>query len=157
QASPLPGTFLGHKNTPILLLSAFLLASVCSVASAVTTTLTSDFTADSLTINAGDIFQTNGYEVTITSDIVINGELDTRDIYASNEGDGTVIPVGRDWTAAVTSTFTASNSTVTFNSANAATLTPGNTNFARVVINKANGAVVTLGNNLIITGKFYVS
>ena len=65
-----------------------------------TVILTSDLTADSLLINSGDILRTNGYEVTVTTDVTVNGELDARPIYASNEGNESTITLGEDWTTA---------------------------------------------------------
>jgi len=98
-----------------------------------TTTLTEDFSADSLTINDGDVFNTKGYEVTVTTDIVINGTLDCTDSAPNNEGDGTIIILGRDWTKADTGTFTVAGATVTFdNSSSTSTLT-GSTTFYGLV------------------------
>ncbi|MBD3271134.1 MAG: hypothetical protein GF384_01185, partial [Elusimicrobia bacterium] len=77
-----------------------------------TTTLTNDATYDSLTINAGDVFNTAGYEVTVTTDIYIYGKLDCTD---TGELDGTIITLGGNWYAYSGSTVTVSNASVVFN------------------------------------------
>ena len=74
-----------------------------------TTDLASDLVATSLTVQAGDVLNTNGYDVDITNDITIAGTFDATD---DIETDTTEIFLGGDW--ANTGTFTASDSDVTF-------------------------------------------
>lgn len=98
-----------------------------------TTTLTEDFTADSLTISSGDVLNTKGYEVTVTTDIVINGMLDCTDSPPDNEGDATIITLGRDWTKAAISTFTVAGATVTFTNASSTSTLYGSTTFYALI------------------------
>ena len=69
-----------------------------------TTDLASDFAATSLTINSGDIFNTNGYEVDIgTGGIFLTGTLTTTD---DVETDGTIITDAGNFTVNSGGTFT---------------------------------------------------
>ncbi len=107
-----------------------------------TITLTSDAAYDSLTINSGDVFRTNGYDVTITTDVVIlnGGRLDTLDGYASNEGDGSIISVGEDWYTHEGSTFSAvAGSTVAFTGSGAQVII-GSATFFNLHINNTAGS-----------------
>jgi hypothetical protein len=104
-----------------------------------TITLTSDATYDSILINSGDVFRTNGYDVTVTTDVTIlsGGVFDTLDGYTSNEGDGSVINVGEDWYTHAGSTFSAvAGSTVAFNGSTAQVIV-GTMTFANLVINNS--------------------
>ncbi|MDZ4217082.1 MAG: LamG-like jellyroll fold domain-containing protein, partial [Candidatus Gracilibacteria bacterium] len=73
-----------------------------------TITLTSNLVADSLVIDAGDVLNANGYNLTITNSITINGTL--------NAATGaSMISLGGNWTLNVTTgIFNAGSSTVTF-------------------------------------------
>ncbi len=74
-----------------------------------TTDLASDMVATSVTVNTGDVLNTNGYDLDITNDITVIGTLDATD---DGEGDLTMINLGGDWSN--TGTFTYADSTVTF-------------------------------------------
>src|SRR5437660_1541366 len=79
----------------------FVLAVMAAgTARADTITLSSDLTAASLTINAGDTLLTKGYNITVSGNLVIvgTGTLDATDIGAGTSGHGSVIMVGGDWT-----------------------------------------------------------
>ncbi|MEW6027650.1 MAG: DUF2341 domain-containing protein, partial [Planctomycetota bacterium] len=88
-----------------------------------TTTLASDFTADSLTINSGDSLITSGYNLDIgTGGINISGgTLDA----STAGGRNSTIYVEGNW--ANTGTFTASTSTVVFDGSGTSTITGSNT------------------------------
>ncbi|MCK5212007.1 fibronectin type III domain-containing protein, partial [Candidatus Parcubacteria bacterium] len=110
-----------------------------------TTRLNSDFVADSLTINSGDIFDTRGFEVTITNFITVNGTYDCTD---DKEGDGTITTLGTNWTVASGGTFTADTSTTTFNGTSTSTINTGGTDvdhdFNILTLAKSSTATVTL-------------
>ncbi|MCA9398346.1 MAG: hypothetical protein KC618_01265, partial [Candidatus Omnitrophica bacterium] len=97
-----------------------------------TTTLASDFTADSLAITTGDFFVTDGYDVTIKTDVDIDGTLNAGD----GSGGYTTISVGDDWDA-TGGTFVTTNSTVMFTmtSDNDASITSNGEAFNNLTIN----------------------
>jgi hypothetical protein len=97
----------------IVLFSALLL-KITPPAYSATTNLQADFMADSLTILAGDVFNTQGFEVTISSFISNAGTLNATDEGSGNEGDESIIRVGGNWTN--TGVFIAGGSTVIFSS-----------------------------------------
>ena len=106
------------------------------------TNLNSDFTASSLTINTGDIFNTRGYEVTITNSIINNdGTYNCTD---DKEGDGTITTLGTDWTMTPGATFTAEHSTTTFNGTANSTLNSGGHAFYNLSFEKSATATTTL-------------
>ena len=78
------------------------------------TKLNADFAAESLTVNAGDSFDTRGFEVDIVNFITVYGTYDCTD---DKEGDGTITTLGTDWTVDSGATFTADTSTTTFDGA----------------------------------------
>ncbi|MCK5357529.1 MAG: hypothetical protein KAJ48_03960, partial [Elusimicrobiales bacterium] len=88
------------------------------------TKFNSDFVADSLTINAGDAFDTRGYEVDITDFITVYGTYNCTD---DKEGDGTITTLGTDWTVAGGGIFTADTSTTTFDGAGDSAINTGGT------------------------------
>lgn len=133
-----------------------------------TITLTSDAVYDSLTINPGDVFRTNGYEVTVTTDIVIlpGGYLDTSDSYASNEGNGSIITITEDlYFHGGAGMNNVAGSTVVFNGAVAQVIV-GTATFHNLEINNTHAtpadtddvdpsSAVVVANNLLITdGQF---
>ncbi len=87
-----------------------------------TTTLTTDMSATSVTIPNGDTFNTKGYDVTTTDFFDCQGTciLNLTDTGPSNEGDGTVLDVGGDFSMSDTATFTAATSILFMNSTAAA-------------------------------------
>ncbi|OVE78075.1 hypothetical protein BVX98_01285 [bacterium F11] len=121
-----------------------------------TTTLESDSTMDSLTINSGDVYRTNGYDITVTNDIVINGTLNTSDTYTNNEGNGTIITVGGHWNAGSKESITIAQSTVVFNGSGAQNLTSDATGFYYVEIDKS-GNSVNLQDTLDINGNLTIT
>ncbi len=95
------------------------LGAVQAGASPGITTLTTDFSATSLTIPTTDTFNTKGYEVTLTDFLDCQGScvLDATDTAPNNEGDGTIFSVGGNFTLSSSSTITAATSTVTMTGA----------------------------------------
>ncbi|MFA6511982.1 MAG: right-handed parallel beta-helix repeat-containing protein [Patescibacteria group bacterium] len=123
-----------------------------------TTDLTSDMAATSLTVNAADIFNTNGYDLDIgTGGITVSGTLDATD---DAEGDDTSINTEGLFDLNSGATFTQDQSTVTFDATSGtdgitddATLT-----FYNLVLNDAGGSLQVdavnsfeVSNNLTIT------
>jgi len=103
---------------------------------ALDTSLGSDYVADSLTINDGETFTTNGYNVDIgTGGITINsgGTLDA----TSGVGGDSLITVEGNWTN--NGTFDAGTSTVTFDGGS--NVSVGATTFAYLTINKGSSTV----------------
>ena len=119
-------------------------------ASPATINLSSDLTANSLTVSVGDKLNTRGYDLDIATYITINGTLNATQVISGN---GTNINLGTDWTVAVGGTFTAEESetyptTVIFDGTSASSLTPGGTDeshdFYNLQIAKTSAATVTL-------------
>ncbi|HEY7708553.1 MAG TPA: LamG domain-containing protein, partial [Candidatus Entotheonella sp.] len=95
-----------------------------------TTTLTSDFTADSLQIVANDMFVTDGYEMTIIGTLDIDGTLD-----ASSGTDGaSTITVGGTWDMSG-GIFINTASTVILNGTQSSSLISGGQTFNHLIIN----------------------
>ncbi len=106
DGTPSAGTFTGPATAQNL-------GAVQIGLSPGTTDLAADFAADSLTINAADIFNTNGYEVDIGSGGITlatgapGGTLDTTDNGgAGYEGDGTIITDAGNFTIGAGGVFT---------------------------------------------------
>ncbi|MFA7000564.1 MAG: FG-GAP-like repeat-containing protein [Candidatus Omnitrophota bacterium] len=98
-----------------------------------TTDLASNLTADSLTVNLGDIFNTNGYDLTINGNITIAGTLDATDDVA---GDNTTISLTGNWSN--TGSFVEDDSTVIFaKTSDVQTLNNGSDSFYNVTHNQA--------------------
>ena len=112
------------------------------------TSLSSDYTANSLTINTGETFKTNGYNVDIsTGGITINsgGILDA----TSGAGGNSLITVEGNWTN--NGTFTAGSSTVTFDGS-AAQIISGYTTFYYLTISNTHPIdYVDINNNITVT------
>jgi len=85
-----------------------------------TVTLTSDMSATNLNINNTDVLNTKGYDVTVTINVDIKngGTLDLTDSAPSNEGDGTIMDVGGNWTTS--GTFTSGSNSLVFMNSTAA-------------------------------------
>lgn len=117
-----------------------------------TTTLASDMLADSLTINDTDVFNTKGYDVTLTDFLDCQGActLDLSDTAPNNEGDGTIITVGGNWTMSDTGTFVPStDSLVIFNATSTGkTIDSGNLAFNDVTFNSSTGGWTIQNDNL---------
>ncbi|MCK4520245.1 hypothetical protein KAT95_00015 [Candidatus Parcubacteria bacterium] len=117
--------------------------------------LKSDMTADSLTVSASDTLETQGWDPNIATFVTVNGTLDCTDSGgANNEGNGTTINLGTDWTVAVGATFTAQESeayptAVIFDEAAASSVSPGGTDeshdFYNFLVTKSATSTVTLG------------
>lgn len=75
-----------------------------------TTKLKSDFAATDLTILDGDTFETHGWEVDLSDFLDCQGAcvLDLADDAPDNEGDGTIVTFGGNWTMSAAGTFTVS-------------------------------------------------
>ncbi|MBI5405298.1 MAG: hypothetical protein HY976_03675, partial [Candidatus Kerfeldbacteria bacterium] len=71
-----------------------------------TTTLSTDMSADSVTIPTGDTFNTKGYEVTTTGAFDCQGTCTLDLTSTGGEVDGTIIDVGGDFTMSSSATFT---------------------------------------------------
>jgi len=102
-----------------------------------TTNLKSDMSATTLTISSGDVLNTRGWEVTVSGAFDCQGTctLDTTDTGgANNEGNGTIITVGGNYTMSSSGTFTLDTDAGTptknvFNGAANYTLTTGGKTF----------------------------
>jgi len=119
-------------------------------------TLGSNFTADSLTINADDSFITSGYNVTLTDFLTIaaDGTLNA----TTAGGRNSTITVAGNW--ANSGTFTQSTSTVIFNNAAKTTAVSGSTTFNNLTCNTAsknitfvNGTTQTISGTLTLNGQ----
>ncbi len=100
-----------------------------------TTNLASDLTCDSLTINSGDVLDTNGYNIDSAGDIDIDGTLDA----THNGGGNSTIYIGNEWDA-TGGTFTADTSTVVFDAtATGKTITDGGSDWNNVTFNGSGG------------------
>ena len=113
------------------------------------TKLKSDFAATSLTINTGDTLETHGWEVDIATFLTCSGTciLDLQDIAPNNEGNGTIITVGTNWTMSSSGTFTTATATVTFDETASGTIDSGGKPFYDVNIAKSSAATVSLTSN----------
>jgi len=95
----------------------------------------SDIIVDSFTVNEGDTHNTRGYEIDSATFVNILGTLNATD---GKENDGTIIYLQTDWTN--TGTFTAGDSTTTFDGATEDnSINPGDSDFNNVVINGTGG------------------
>jgi len=123
-----------------------------------TTTLKSDFVADSLTVNSGDIFKTKGYEVDITNNITIHGTYDCT--ATGGEGNETLTTLGTIWTVDSGATFTAASSTTILNGASDSTLNPGGTDgdhdFYHLTFEKTSTATTTLATSTKVLGDLII-
>jgi len=74
------------------------------------TKLKNDFAAANLTIATGDAFETHGWEVDIAGfiDCQGTGHFDLEDDVPNNEGNGTIVTFGGNWTMSATGTLTVS-------------------------------------------------
>ncbi len=119
------------------------------------TNLKSDFWADSLTVNSGDIFRTKGYEVNITNYITIYGTYDCTD--TGGEGDETITTLGTNWTVDSGATFTAASSTITFTATTTGkTITTAGNSFYNLTFNGPGGGW-TFQDNTTSTNNFTIS
>jgi len=109
------------------------------------TTLKSDMTCDSLTINSGDSFISAGYDLDINGPLDVDGTLNI----ASGAGGNTTMNVAGDMDL-TGSTFTATGSTVVFDGATI--LTSGGKTFVNVAIGS-----VTSGGSLITADTMRIS
>jgi hypothetical protein len=129
-----------------------------------TTNLGTDMEATSLTVNNGDILNTKGYDVDISTFVTDNGTFDATDTGgAGYEGDGTVITVGSNWTVDGAATFTADEGThftkVVFDETTAGIVNTGGTDenhdFYQLEVQKTGAATVTMtGNHIHIEDNF---
>ena len=127
-----------------------------------TTDLASDWASDSLTINSGDIFNTNGYEVDIgTGGISLTGTLDTTD---DVETDGCNINVAGNFTVNSGGTFTkdvtSGRSKIIFDGAATKTLTSDGEDLGDIQTSTASTHIdlqdnLTMGNLLIDTSTVF--
>lgn len=127
------------------------------------TTLKTDMSATTVTIPTTDTFKTKGWEVTTTGAFDCQGScaLDLTDTAPNNEGDGTILDVGGDFTMSASATFTAyTNSKVFVNSTSGTdtnrTWTTGGKTYNEVELKNAGASndQVTLSGNLDIDGTF---
>ncbi|OGI38085.1 MAG: hypothetical protein A2612_03365 [Candidatus Moranbacteria bacterium RIFOXYD1_FULL_44_12] len=119
-------------------------------ASPATTNMSSDMTADSLTVSTGDRLNTKGYDLNIATFITVNGTLDGTQ---ATSGNGTNINLGTTWTVGASATFTAEESetyptTVIFDESSSGNLSPGGTDeshdFYNIQFSKSASATVTM-------------
>ncbi|MBU0612870.1 hypothetical protein KKB10_02530 [Patescibacteria group bacterium] len=121
-----------------------------------TTDLASDITAKGVTVNSGDILNTNGYEMTINNyGLNVIGTLDMTDDVETNE---TFITTDGDVTFASGSTVVEDQSTITFDDTSGTDniFNPGNQDFYNLVIDNASLTVeveepIDVDGNLTIT------
>jgi hypothetical protein len=117
----------------------FLLIISAGSAFAASVSLSSNFAADSLTVETGDTFTTNGYNVDIgTGGITINGTLDA----TNGAGGNSAITCEGNWTNS--GTFTATNSTVTFDGTGTQDITSGGSPFNTIEITNSTSDVTFL-------------
>ncbi|HEY7708504.1 MAG TPA: hypothetical protein VIG57_00550, partial [Candidatus Entotheonella sp.] len=95
-----------------------------------TTTLVSDFTADSLTILANDMLVTDGYEITLLGSMTILGTLDAT---GGTDGSST-ITVGGTWDMSAGNFYSAA-STVIMNGTMAHSISSGSNDFENLYLN----------------------
>lgn len=95
-----------------------------------TTTLTTNMTASSLTIDAADVLVTDGYNVIISGDVDINGALNA----ANGSGGNSTVYVGGSWDV-TGGTFTNTNSTVNFTGTNTHTIISDTKAFNNFTVN----------------------
>ena len=131
-----------------------------------TISLSSDFAADSLTINDGDTLTTNGYNVDIGAGgitIAADGGSGGGHLDATTQGGrDSAITVEGDWSTGSGGTFTASTSSVIFDGTTSATLDPGGNTFNTIDINKTSGVdaddnLTVQTNDLTVNGTLSVS
>ncbi len=107
-----------------------------------TTTLTTDLYADSLTINSGDSLITDGYEITLTDFVNINGgTLDASD----GTDNYTIISVAGNWSN--TGSFVAGYSEVHFTNPAKITTISDDTTFNDLICTVANKTILVAGNS----------
>lgn len=97
-----------------------------------TTTLTTDLTASSLTIDGADVLITDGYNVIISGTVDINGVLTA----TNGSGGNTTIYVGGAWDA-TGGTFTSTSSTVVFTGTDSHTITSDTKAFNNITFNSS--------------------
>lgn len=124
-----------------------------------TLNLASDMTAKGLTVNSGDIFLTNGYDITVGSDgIAVYGTLDATD---DVEADETNLQSAGSFSLYNGATFARDQSTVTMNgsSGSADLVTDGPFSLYNLTIDDGGGSLVVvvvdaldIDNNVTITG-----
>ena len=121
------------------------------------TNLNSDFVADSLTINSGDTLKTRGYEVDITNYITVHG---TYNCNATKEVDGTITTLGTNWTVDSGATFTAADSTTTFDGTGNSTINAGGIDgdhdFNHLTFAKSSTATSTLSTSTKVSGNLII-
>ena len=105
-----------------------------------TFTLVSDLGAATLTVNENDTLLTNGYEVTVLGDTLVNGTLNATD---NGEGNGSIISTAGNFTISVTGTFVKSlvankRSNITLNPGAAKNFTSGGEDMGDVTLATAN-------------------
>ncbi|MCH7492150.1 hypothetical protein IID19_00970 [Patescibacteria group bacterium] len=123
-----------------------------------TTKLKSDFSATDLTILTGDKFETHGWEVDVSDFIDCQGTctFDLQDDAPSNEGDGTIVTFGGNWTMSGTGTFIVStDSRVEPDGTADQTITTGSKAFFDFYSNNA-GTTDSVDDVIISTGTFDV-
>ena len=123
-----------------------------------TTKLKSDFAASSLTILTGDTFETHGWEVDISGAIDCQGScvFNLTDSAPNNEGNGTIVTVGGNWTMSATGTFTPStDSRVEPDGTADQTVSTGGKAFYNFYANNAGASDAV--DDVIVTGTFTVS
>ncbi len=122
-----------------------------------TTNLSSDMTADSLTVQNGDTLNTRGYDLDITEYITINGTLNASDTLAGN---ATLINLGTNWTVDTGATFDAANSTTTFNGTTTSTINSGGIDnshdFYTLTFEKSSTATTTLATSTKVSGDLLI-
>lgn len=126
------------------------------------TTLKTDMSATTVTIPTGDTFNTKGYDVTASGAFACNGTcaLNLTDTAPNNEGDGTILDVGGDFTMSATGTLTAATGKLFMNSTAGAnanrTWTTGGKTYNDVELKNAGTTndQVILSGNLDVNGVF---
>lgn len=119
-----------------------------------TTNLSSDMTADTVSVAAGDFLYTNGYDIDCNGNLTIaaTGTLDATD---DVELDGTTINVAGNWSNS--GTFTAATSTVIFDAGDTGhTIADGGSNWNHVTFNGSGGGwsfsdATVIGGDLTVT------
>ena len=119
------------------------------------TTLTSDFTCTSLTVNSGDTFTTDGYEIDCSRDITVNGTLDAR---PGTDGN-TIVNLGEDWNSSSGLILMASSTVIFDDTAGNNAITTGSNSFYNFVLEDGNGGSNVgwnLGDNLDVNGTLWI-
>jgi uncharacterized repeat protein (TIGR01451 family) len=128
-----------------LYFAIFLFIVSAGSAFAASISLSSNFTAASLSIGASDTFTTNGYNVDIDTGGITIAATGTLNASSGVGGTTTIYDAG-NW--ANSGAFTAGNSTVTFDGAAVQSVTRGSSAFNAVVVTNASAAGVTFADAL---------